>query len=131
MNNSPEVMKRIADLECEYRFAHVGPTYVMHEASQKPIIDPNAKNKPGTYCYIVDKPTGETYAVGYAVGQDESGALEDALNKAVVATKPLTAAQKVGQKHIADVVATKDATIAELQRQLEEAKRAVTSSTKK
>lgn len=127
MNNSPEVMKRIGELDCEYRFAHVGPTYIMHEASQKPIIDPNPKKKPGTYCYIVDKPTGETYATGYAIGADEAAALEDAIAKAVTAPKPLTPSQKVHQQHVTDVVAEKDTTIAELNRQIEELKRAMPS----
>jgi hypothetical protein len=123
MKHNPEIAKRITELDCEFRFVQVAETYTSHESGGEIVVDSGPKHKkPGTYCHLLDKPTGEYYVEGYASGFDETGALEDALAKAVTAPKPLTPAQKLHRQHVDNVVSEKDAKIADLERQLLEFK---------
>lgn len=122
MLNDPEIMKKMADLDCEFQITYAGPTFVFDPLTRQmvPSTDPNIR-QPGCYCTLIDKPTGESYVTGYGSGTDEIGALKDALAKAVTATKPLTKAQKITAEAVGNVIADKDAIIADLQRQLAEA----------
>lgn len=122
MNNDPVIMKQIADLDCEFQITQAGPTFMFDPLSRSmvPSTDPKVR-QPGSYCTLIDKPTGEKYVTGYATGMDEIGALKDALAKAVTAPKPLTKAQKITAEAVGNVIADKDAIIADLQRQLAEA----------
>lgn len=123
MKNDPAVLAKVNELDCQFRFVHVAQTYVWNKVDKAPeVVEwvPGGKTRqPGIYCQLIDNATKEMYVEGYSE-EREIDALNDALAKARTAPKPLTKAQKVTAEAVGNVIADKDATISDLQRQIDE-----------
>lgn len=117
-------VKRIYRLGAEFRFRINGPSFFEDELTGK-----IRQSSPGkVFCDIVDGTIpdehGRTGARGggivYATGEgmDQDLALEDALNQAEAAPKPMTQAQKFDVERQQSVIVEKDSRIAELEAKL-------------
>ncbi len=103
-----ETMK---SLEAEYRIRHSASTFKLKD--DKGVLDA-AVDSNKIYCEIQDRATGVWYCE--ATGESESEALDNALRKALVTPKPMTAAQKNAVDPA--VLSEKEALIAEQRAQI-------------
>lgn len=121
MQFSDDSIELMEALNCEVRFVSRAPTYIDNPVpGGVPIVD---KTKPaGISCEVIDKSVRSAGPYVKDIWMpDKASAFKAALEAAQTAEKPLTPAQQYQAQKMGAVRVAKDAEIAALRKQLEEA----------
>ena len=112
MTPDDATLKTLSTMDSLWRFRHQADSYKEDPVTQRPVRIAMGR----VFCDIVDGTTRQVYATGES--DTESGALENAIEVAKTAPKPLTPSQKSDPRYIRLDISEKE--LAEAKKKIDE-----------